>query len=92
MTSDRLLCVVIGCSHTIARRRLADPSHNEWICPQHWKAVSAHTKRHRRRLGRLVGKAARTGRPAIQAILEARQAALWEKTKAEAIEAAVGIG
>lgn len=85
-TADRLTCQVVGCKHTIARRRLGNPEHCEWICHDHWRNVSRQTKRLRSHNKR---RAKRYGWTAVREMIEGK---LWERCKAEANEAALGIG
>jgi hypothetical protein len=73
---DRLSCVVPFCRRTVAGSSLARGA--EWICSEHWRSVSRRTKLIKRR-------AERHGRYRL-----ARMA--WVRCKAEAIEAAGGIG
>lgn len=85
MAEDRLTCMVVGCGHTIAKRRLPE-EHTEWLCHACWRNVSRHTKRllhHNRR------RAKRYGWNWGRQLVEHR---IWERCKKEATEAALGIG
>ena len=81
--ANRVRCVVPFCTHTRAADKLP-PTHNEWICGNHWRLVGAVTKR-RLRLFRM--RARRYPHLDYDDIL----GRLWVKAKAQAIECAVGI-
>lgn len=98
--SERCPCIVPYCRRTTGR---VSPAH-EWICSDHWKPVSRHTKRRRALAKRLLKRAT-----ARATKLEAQQGGLtdaqikqweavadleestWTCCKAEAIEKAAGI-
>lgn len=82
----RITCLVVGCEHTRGQRKGEPPitSGAEWICGDHWSAVSpdvrlAHTSA-RRRWKHKAG---------MSRALECERT--WEVCKAEAIEKAAGI-
>lgn len=76
---DRHPCLVPYC-----RRTCKPGDFREWICGKHWPLVDKHLKRRRARLRRMWK---RRQDPRIEA-LDAR---VWERCKAQAIERAAGI-
>lgn len=100
---ERIACIVPFCRRTIAAEKMA---HNrEWICGKHWRHVSAQRKASYRRAVKRVRKIiARKpiyleywllppGSPARCAAVNMwrRIDGIWDRCKAEAIEAAGGI-
>jgi len=100
MTGERLPCCVPFC-----RRTTRAGPFREWICGKHWRLVSRKTKTRRRMAERIVARA--DARFAVQYEAQGctfREEQLrrcdaarglarvsWERCKAEAIEAAMGI-
>lgn len=82
--TGRVRCCVPFCRRTTPAGRF-----REWICGKHWKAVSLPTRAARRKWDRLGYKAFNAHRDPAPAWARADRA--WEKCKAEAIEAAVGL-
>lgn len=68
--TERTKCLVPFCRHTTSR------VFKEWICANHWKAISASDRR-------LFRRAARVRSPAAGRI--------WDRIKRQAIERGVGI-
>lgn len=100
MTGNRLPCCVPFC-----RRTTKAGGFSEWICGKHWRLVSRKTKQRRRMADRIVARASARFSATYQAqgltwtdaqlrrCDAARRLARagWERCKAEAIEAAMGI-
>lgn len=89
----RLSCVVPFCRHTVGQRKGQPPivEGAEWVCGQHWRHVSRHTKRRLARLRRLKERARQLGRQSVFEHLVRQGALVWEDAKRQAIEAAAGI-
>ncbi len=79
MPHDRVCCCVPFCRRTTAADRLRPDT--EWLCQKHWSVIP---KSRRRAYSR-----ARRKRAPFVNYAAAR---LWRRLKAQAIEAAVGIG
>lgn len=108
MTAIRLRCCVPFCNRTRGQRKCdAEPLHEdqEWICGKHWVSVPKDARRVYSRVWRRLDKEiAREPlyrewwrlpkgdpRMAAKALWE-RQARIWRRCKAIAIERALGIG
>lgn len=100
----RIGCCVPFCRRTIGAAKLAPNS--EWVCGKHWPLVPKRLKRHKRLIAKLIHREMHKhplfneywkmppgSRARIRAYhLWTIDAAVWERCKRAAIEAAGGIG
>lgn len=85
MSTDRLHCVVLFCTHT-TRKKEGDGT--EWICSDHWRLADRRLKSLRTRI-KCRYRAKRTADNRLKAWRI--DCWIWERLKRQAIERAVGI-
>ena len=83
---SRIPCCVPFCARSTAAARLDAKGHDEWLCRDHWRLVGRRTKVLVRGYGR------RIDRGTADAMDRMLLGKWWQQAKAEAIEAAGGIG